>query len=405
MKLTAEQRVEKAHVAIMGHPATLAYSSIIMLGETRIDDYTPTAFTNGRDKTYGRAFVEKLTDAELVGVIIHEAGHVMYQHGFLWKHLWKISPRLANAACDYVLNLEIDEMHKQYPSFIKLPSMALLDYRFKGMDSQEVFEILKKERGKGGGDKEKQPEGDGQTKGDGQTEGSGTDGFDNFDEHDFSELSEQERKDMQGEIENAIRQGALLASKQSGNLHKAFTDLMAPKVDWREQLREFIATATQGKDDSTWRKPNRRWLQHDVYMPSTISEAIGTMAVVVDSSGSIFSDEALLSSFMSEIISICNTVSPEAVHMIVCDDEVKSHSLYTRDEYDRLANVRSFHGGGGTDMRKALDFIEKNNLDPEVVIVLTDGYTPYPTTLAKPTLWAITEKGVTAPIGSSISIA
>jgi hypothetical protein len=70
-KLTAEQRVQRAHVAMMNDPKYCLYSGIFMIGKTEVDDNTPTACTNGRDVKYGRKFVDKLTEQELRGLILH----------------------------------------------------------------------------------------------------------------------------------------------------------------------------------------------------------------------------------------------------------------------------------------------------------------------------------------------
>lgn len=392
--LTEEQRVEKAHVQIMGHEATRAYSSIIMVGKSEVSDRIPTAYTNGRDKVYGRKFVAKQTDAELVGLILHECGHVMYQHGYMWKHLWNENRRLANQAADHVINLEIDAMHAKHPNFIKLPEGALLDLRFTGMDTQQVFNILKQEQEDGGDGQDPSDEGGDDAGGDSGDHGG-------FDEHDFNELTPTEREELQQEVENAIRQGAMLVGKMGGDMPRSFDELTAPKVDWREQLRDYVTEVSAGKDDSTWRKPNRRWLQYDMYLPSTVSESMGKMAVIVDTSGSI--DDELVSCFVSEVVGVSRMVTPEQIHLIACDAEVKSHDVYEPDDYDKLAMIRSLKGGGGTNMPAALKYIDDNNIDPEVILVLTDGYTPWPTTLAKPTLWVITTN-VVAPIGASIHI-
>lgn len=389
MRLTAEQRVERAHVAIMRHEATRAYSSIIMVGNTRIDDTTPTAYTNGRDKVYGRAFVDGLTDPELMGLILHESGHVMWQHGYMWKALWKRNAQLANQAADYVINIDIDKMSKKYPDVIKLPKCGLLDYRFEGMDTQQVFLILEKEQEKAGG----------------QGADSAQDANDShggFDEHDFSGLGEVERKELQSEVESAIRQGQMLAGKTGGDTPRAFKELTTPTVDWEEQTRQFMTEQAVGKELSTWRKPNRRWLQYDEIMPSTFSERLRSVAVVYDTSGSI--DAELLSVFSSELVSICNVCRPEQIHLIVCDAKVHSHDVYGEYDYEKIKQRRDFRGGGGTDMRCALDYINQNGIDPQVVVVLTDGYTPWPVTLKQPTLWAITTPHITAPVGTSVHV-
>lgn len=392
-KLTAEQRIERAHVKIMSHEATRAYSSIIMVGDTRVDDNARTAYTNGRDKVYGRDFVDMLTDAQLNGLILHESGHVMWQHGFMWKHLWKRDARLANQAADYVINLDIDKMSKKYPDVIALPPGALLDYKFDGMDTQQIFLILEKEKEKGG-ERGRKPNED--------AGGEGGNDHGGFDEHDFSELTEEERTELQGEVESAIRQGQMLAGKMGGDMPRAFKELTAPTVNWEDQMRQFMTEQATGKELSTWRKPNRRWLQYDEIMPSTFSERLRSVAVVYDTSGSI--DEELLSAFSSEMASICDVCKPEQLHLIVCDAKVHSHDVYGEFDYEKLKQRREFRGGGGTDMRKAFGYINEKGIEAQAVVVLTDGFTPFPTEIKQPTLWAITTPGLTAPVGSSIHV-
>ena len=52
--LTAEQRLQKAVMAIMAHDKYVGLSSVLMIGDRTVDDTVPTACTNGRDEMYGR---------------------------------------------------------------------------------------------------------------------------------------------------------------------------------------------------------------------------------------------------------------------------------------------------------------------------------------------------------------
>ena len=379
--LTPKQRVEKAHVKIMGHKATLVYSSVIMYGTVNIDDDVPTAYTNGRDCTYGSGFIDKLSDPELVGLILHENLHKVYQHHWLWKELWKENARLANAAADYVINLEIVDLSMLHPDLVALPKSGLYEERYRGMDTKQVFEALKDEQesGKGQGDR----------------------GQEGFDVHDFDDLTPDEQQEVKSEIEHAVRQGLLLAGKQGGDASLALKELTKPRVDWREQLQEFMSEVSTGNDDSTWRKPNRRWIAQDIYMPSTVSQTMGPLVVVADTSGSMVE---LVSAVLSEIVGICEMVSPEVLHILECDADVAKHSVYGMDELHNVANIEKFHGGGGTDMRKAFDYMDKHNITPQAVVVITDGDTPFPAECKYPTLWAITEERTVSPIGSTIHV-
>ena len=73
--LTTEQRLNKCTVDIMGKDRYTALAGIMMIGEKRICDTTPTAYTNGRDEVYGRVFADQLNDAEFRFLILHECYH------------------------------------------------------------------------------------------------------------------------------------------------------------------------------------------------------------------------------------------------------------------------------------------------------------------------------------------
>ena len=69
---TQETRLKKAHVALMRHPETALYSGIMTMGDSTVVDDCPTAYTDGVNKKYGRAFIEKLDDDELRALVVHE---------------------------------------------------------------------------------------------------------------------------------------------------------------------------------------------------------------------------------------------------------------------------------------------------------------------------------------------
>lgn len=384
MALTAEQRIEKCHIDLMKHPDFVAYSGILMIGECKVKNDIPTACTNGRDVYYGRKFVESLNDSDLRGVILHEAKHKMYRHMATWKHLNKINPQKANMACDYVINLELVDEGNRTDKFVSLPKGGLYDEKFKGLDSGQVFNLLP-DPPKGGG-------------------GSGG----TLDEHDWEgaeSMTPDEIKDLASEIDQAIRQGAILAGKVNGRIDRSFTDLMSAKVDWKEALREFVSSVCKGKDDSTWAKPSRRWLQHDVYMPSTISDTMGRVVVAIDTSGSI--GGSILNRFISEVASIMENVNPELVDLIYWDNEVASHEVYGLNEADKMKQSTKPKGGGGTTPSCITKYLKDKTIVPECAIVLTDGCVgnDWGGNWTSPVLWCIVDNNTAlASVGQTIHI-
>lgn len=381
MALTAEQRIERCHIDLMKSPHFVAYSGILMIGETKVDDNVPTACTNGKDVKFGRGFVESLNDAELRGVILHEAKHKMYRHLLTWKHLQEQDPQRANMACDYVINLEIQDESERSYRFVTLPQGALIDEKYRGLNSADVFKLLPP-----------QPEG-----------GGGGQGFDEHDWEGAEGLNDAEKTELAKEIDQAIRQGAILAGKVGGNIDRSFTDLMSAKVDWKEALREFVSSVSQGKDDSTWRKPNRRWLQHDIYMPSTISESMGRVVVAIDTSGSIYG--VVLNRFISEVASVMQNMNPEQVDLLYWDSNVAGHEVYGLNDADRMTASTKPKGGGGTTPSCITRYMAKHKIDPVCAIILTDGCVgnDWGGQWNCPTLWAITED-IKSPIGQTIRV-
>ena len=418
-KLTSQQRLERAHIQLMRSPEFARLSGIIMLGESKTKAGIPTAYTNGRDKYYGAEFVDTLTEKGFNFVVGHENFHVLYKHLNTWKHLWKQDPRLANAACDYVINLQIMELDPQR-KLVELPPIGVLyDERFRGWDSGQVFEYLKKKIEEK--EKQQQPQQGSEqcdNQGDGTPQERGPVDADEFvenyskgksgdamDEHDWEHaesLSEQEKKDLEKAIDQAIRQGDILAGKLGGGTNRAIGALPEPKVNWREQLRDFVTSVTAGRDASTWRRPSRRWLAHGHYMPSPYAESVGPVVLGVDTSGSIGDEQ--IAEFLAEIKSIAETMPPERIHLLYWDTAVAGEETYVAGEYDTIVQSTKPAGGGGTDPLCVQHFVQKMNTKPEFVLMLSDGYIfgDWPE-FGVPTMWAMTSDK-TAPNAVNIRL-
>jgi predicted metal-dependent peptidase len=384
-----ERKLQKAKITVMRNPKFALLQGVMMVGKTHVRDDIPTACTNGRDEMYGRAFVQKLSDRELAFVIAHEAGHKMYRHLTTWTKLHTEDARMANSAMDYVINLMLKDLDPNesviamprftedtgHPKAKKGDYMGLVDERFRGMNTKQVYDILKQEKEEGGSD--------------------GDEGGDGFDEHDWEGaegLSDDEKKELAREIDQAIRQGLIAHQKQvgkgGGGLDRELEDLLAPKIDWREVLREFVKATCSNKDTSSWRRVNRRFLSTGTYMPSMIGEKVGHLVVAIDTSGSIGGPE--LAEFLSEVQGIAEEVSPEVVDLIYWDGEVAGHEKYEGGAVSNIVSSTKPKGGGGTDPSCVSKYLRDENIKPECVIVLTDGYVPnWGDEWTAPTMWVI----------------
>jgi predicted metal-dependent peptidase len=373
-QLTPEQRLSKAVVDIMGNPKYVALAGVLMIGDRSVVDNIPTACTNGRDEMYGRDFIDSLNDAELRFLVLHEVYHKLYKHLTTWRHLHDQDAQLANQACDYVINIKIADDNTD--GWAVMPQGGCLDVKYRHWDSAAVFIDLRDNGSPQDGD-----EGSGDTTGTqntavGDGDGSGDNGPpQGFDSHDWdgaAELTPDEKRELARDVDEAIRQGALIAGKMGSGGDRDLEQLLEPQIDWREVLREFIQTTCAGNDYSTWQRPNRRYVSSGYYMPSGISEQVGELVIAVDTSGSIGQLE--LTAFMSEIQAICDTVHPDHIRLLYWDTRVCQDEKYDMHQLDELVKTTKPKGGGGTNVECVTDYLTEHGVKPQAAIVLTDGY-------------------------------
>ena len=388
-----ERRLSKVKISIMRNPKFALWSGLMTVGKTSVVEDIPSACTNGRDEQYGREFIKKLDDKELAFVVLHETLHKAYRHMTTWKRLHDEDHHLANLACDYVINLQLVDMDKD-ELLLAMPKrpdgkpLGAIDERFRGMNAKQIFDILKEEQEEGGG--------------------GGGEGFDEHDWEGASSLSEEEKKQLEKEVDQAIRQGIIaeqkVVGKGGGRMGRDLADLVEPKVDWREVLREFVKATCNAKDTSSWRRVNRRYLSSDIYMPSLIGERVGHLVIGIDTSGSVGNAE--LAEFLSEVQSIAKDVHPDKVDLIYWDGEVAGHEEYSASQVDSIIDSTKPAGGGGTDPTCVMEYMKEKAIKPEAIIMLTDGYIGnWGDEWNAPILWTIVGNNRDyAPVGKTIHV-
>jgi predicted metal-dependent peptidase len=384
-KLSAEQRIELVHVSLMRQKEFALFAGLFMVGTTSVVDAPITAATNGRDAKYGRAFVDILTDKELAFLIMHENMHKCYRHLTTWRALYDEDRDCANQACDFVINLQLVAMDPQ-EQFIAFPTdketgkrMGLYDEQYKDMDTKQVYDLLreKQEEGGGGG-------GAGEP-----SDGKGRHGVDDsnggFDQHDWDGategLSKEEKEQLERDIDQALRQGGIYAGKVGGTMSRQIGELLAPKVDWREVLRRFVKTSLKDRNSPSWRRAHRNYLWQDIIMPSIMGKRMKHLVIAMDTSGSIHGP--ILDAFLSEMQKILKDSSPERVDVIYWDAEVAGHEVYTGKDQASIVHRTSPKGGGGTDPDVVPAFMKKERINPDALVILSDGYMH-----SNPSAWA-----------------
>ncbi|MER7189906.1 vWA domain-containing protein [Streptomyces flaveolus] len=152
-------------------------------------------------------------------------------------------------------------------------------------------------------------------------------------------------------------------------------EVLEPTVDWRQALSGAVREAAAwagGAVDYSYRRPSRRTpALRGVVLPS-LRRPLPRVAVVVDTSGSM--GDAELAAALGEITGVLREVGVRGnrVTVLACDADVHAVSRVTSTEQVALG------GGGGTDMRVGIDAALAARERPSIVVVLTDGFTPWP---------------------------
>ena len=152
-------------------------------------------------------------------------------------------------------------------------------------------------------------------------------------------------------------------------------EMLEPKVDWRRVLAAEIRkgiTTVSGRVDYTYRRPSRRaHVSPNVILPA-LERPVPEVVILCDTSGSMVDE--LLARVLVEVDGLLKGVgvARNSVRVIAVDAAVKT--------VQRVASARQVQlvGGGGTDMGAGIEAAARMRPRPSIVVVLTDGMTPWP---------------------------
>ncbi|MFF5169523.1 vWA domain-containing protein [[Kitasatospora] papulosa] len=173
----------------------------------------------------------------------------------------------------------------------------------------------------------------------------------------------------------AVRAHARARGALPGGWKRWANEVLEPTVDWRRALAGAVRDAAawaSGAIDYTYRRPSRRSAAlRGIVLPS-LRRPLPRVAVVIDTSGSM--GEAEMAAALGEVTGVLREVGVRGnrVTVLACDADVQAVSRVTATGQITLG------GGGGTDMRVGIAAALAGPERPSVVVVLTDGLTPWP---------------------------
>ncbi|GIV09267.1 MAG: hypothetical protein KatS3mg019_1358 [Fimbriimonadales bacterium] len=192
-------------------------------------------------------------------------------------------------------------------------------------------------------------------------------------------LSDFDRQALKEEVAKRILESHKNRGTVPAQILRWAEETLKPRVNWREQLKRVLRGAINDgfgqRLDYSFRRMNRRAALYEPFlMPALHGEYRPRIAVVVDTSGSISDTE--LSQAMAEVRAVLEQVRTQII-VIPCDARAyNAIRIHARRDWEVAR--RHLHGGGGTDMRVGIEAAKRLKPEPDAILVLTDGYTPFP---------------------------
>ena len=417
VSLTAKRMTEARALLVRDNP----FFGRLALGLKLACAPCGTACTDGTRLIFDPDFAEKLTDRELMFVILHEVLHCALEHCTRGKGL---NSELHNIACDIVVNSTIFQMWgiDTFTVAGTVP-MHLTPNGQEGrlFNAEEVHHLLLQSctaRGKSGlggvsgaaaviggrGNSAgmKGPAGRGRRPGPGgssASDGSAASGrYPALDRHDlWRGISDPAR--VRAAWNRRIREAAKVCSDTTG-MPQAVRSLAAKllqrsKTDWRQLLHDFIQ---HDCFDYTFLPPDRRFSDSDFFLPAfNIDEENGTaddLWVCVDTSGSV--SDKMLAQALTEILDAMRQAGLNGKISFFDSSITEPVPFQTEEDVKQITPV----GGGGTSFHCIFRYMKKHLYPelPKAVLIFTDGYAPCPAEEAAmevPVLWLVSRGGRT----------
>lgn len=148
-----------------------------------------------------------------------------------------------------------------------------------------------------------------------------------------------------------------------------------PEIAWEPLLARAVRRAigwTSGRHTPTWTRPSRRQSSNPNVLQPGWRRPLPNIAMVIDTSGSI--DDRLLGKAMGEVEGALASMGIRggSLTVLACDASVGAVTRVRKAADARLV------GGGGTDMRIGIAAASAQRPRPDLIVVFTDGYTPWP---------------------------
>lgn len=378
------------------------YGLLLMHMKFSLDETCETVTTDGKRIFFSPAFLDALKDSELDFVLRHEILHVALQHCFRANGKDK---DVFDRACDIVVNSNILNSENGNLAAITTRRYGVAAHTAPDgkegayYTAEQVYAMLQSssfpEKGKGK-----------------QTPAAF--GFlqNSFDDH--SRWGTREDSKYFSDLwQKHVIDACQMISVQNRNhsrgrlplfAERLWKQLKRPQTDWRTLLHHFICEEIT---DYSFMPPDRRFDNSPFFLPdfNEKEETVRNILFMVDTSGSMSDTE--VSEAFDEINGAIEQFNGRLKGFLgFFDAEVVPPKPF--ENFEEFKGIRPI-GGGGTDFAVIFDYIrEKMSSEmPSCVIILTDGYAPFPPehqAMGLPVFWLINNEEITPPWGITARI-
>lgn len=387
------------------------YGLLLMHMKFALDDTCNTAATDGTQIFFSPEFMEKLNDAELEFILMHEILHVVLEHCI---RRGERDNELFNIACDIVVNSNIlrsNQMKKETITLIKYgESMHLAPDGKEGYEytAEQVYEMLRKKQKRGGkasngsGKKTKSKNG---SQGNNTSDGTFRDDHSKWDSGTEDKVAQNIQRDIwRKRLTDACEAISIRDSdNQCGGIpmgaERLLKELRKPQTDWRTVLQDFVQEEIT---DYSFTPPDRRMDDSPFFLPdfNEKDDFVADIIFMIDTSGSM-TDEMITAAY-SEIKGAIDQFNGRLRGWLGFFDAAVTEPKPFADE-DEFHAIRP-EGGGGTNFEIIFAYVREHmqETQPASIIILTDGYAPFPDekeAMGIPVLWLINNEEVTPPWG------
>jgi predicted metal-dependent peptidase len=350
---------------------------------------------------YNEEFFESLKPEKRIGLLKHEAYHIIFEHcterkrdpHIMWNYATDLAinsliPSYELPEGGLVPGMQPPKIESDLPVAGSYNEIYDLISKLPPNESSEwYFEKLKQEAGEAFEEVQKFEE---SCKGQGQ--GSPIPGCGPLDDHEgWGEgLSDEQKEKLKNQIKENLEKAVRESDKSSrgwgsvgAETRARLREMVAKKVNWKEILNYFVGTTQRGEKRTTHRRINRKY---PYIHPGKRRSYKSTIAIYIDQSGSVGNDD--IEMFFAALSELTKETEFIVYHF---DTEVDESSRKQWKKHQKHVPYRT--RCGGTCFEAVAKHFETVQSEFDGYIIMTDGYAPKPRRAIKKRCWMICPSG------------